>query len=276
MSEQTATYGSAAPGAKDIAPGASFIRFESLTKSLGGRMVLDDVTFDIRRGETFVIVGPSGVGKSVTLKHMVRLLTPDAGHVFVGEDEVSTASGARLESIRNRFGYLFQGGALLAWLTTAENVALPLREKTAMGEDEIQERVMNMLKLVGLEKDAAKLPDEISGGMRKRAGLARAIVRNPEIVLYDEPTSGLDPVTSRTIDALIEKMRSELGVTSVVVTHDLHSALSIGTRIAMLHGGHVVDVSTPEEFVESPNEEVRGFLDAQYVTRRGSWERNVL
>ena len=276
MSEQAETRNAAEPRATNSAPGESIVRFDAVTKSLGGRTVLDAVSFDIRRGETFVIVGPSGVGKSVTLKHMVRLLTPDDGRVFVGEDEVSTARGTRLESIRNRFGYLFQGGALLAWLTTAENVALPLREKTTLSEAEIQERVMTMLGLVGLEKDAAKLPDEISGGMRKRAGLARAIVRNPEIVLYDEPTSGLDPVTSRTIDALIEKMRKELGVTSVVVTHDLHSALSIGTRIAMLHGGHVVDVSTPEEFVESPNEEVRGFLDAQYVTRRGSWERNVL
>jgi phospholipid/cholesterol/gamma-HCH transport system ATP-binding protein len=256
------------------APGETLIRFDAVSKSLGGRTVLDGVSFDIRRGETFVIVGPSGAGKSVTLKHMVRLLTPDAGSVLVGGRAVSAASGSRLEAIRERFGYLFQGGALLAWLTTAENVALPLREKTGMGEDEIQERVRTMLALVGLEKDGGKLPDEISGGMRKRAGLARAIVRNPEIVLYDEPTSGLDPVTSRTIDALIEKMRHELGVTSVVVTHDLHSALSIGTRIAMLHGGHIVELSTPEEFIESQSEEARGFLEAQYVTRRGAWERS--
>ena len=257
------------------AAGETIIRFEAVSKSLGGRTVLDAISLDIRRGETFVIVGPSGAGKSVTLKHMVRLLTPDEGRVLVGGEEVSAARGSRLEAIRNRFGYLFQGGALLAWLTTAENVALPLREKTTMNEDEIQERVKTMLGLVGLEKDASKLPDEISGGMRKRAGLARAIVRNPEIVLYDEPTSGLDPVTSRTIDALIEKMRSELGVTSIVVTHDLHSALSIGTRIAMLYGGHIVELSTPEKFVESQGEEVRGFLEAQYVTRRGAWERSM-
>jgi len=125
-----------------------------------------------------------------------------------------------------------------------------------------------------MENDAAKMPSEISGGMRKRVGLARAIVRNPEIVLYDEPTSGLDPVTSRTIDALIERMRSELGMTSVVVTHDLHSALSIGTRIAMLHGGRIVELSTPAAFIESANPEVQGFLESQFITRRGSWERN--
>jgi phospholipid/cholesterol/gamma-HCH transport system ATP-binding protein len=251
------------------------IRFEAVTKRLGGKTILDAVSYDIRRGETFVIVGPSGVGKSVSLKHMVRLLTPDAGRVLVGDDVVSAATGSALERIRDRFGYLFQGGALLAWLTMAENVALPLREKTKTPEDEIRDRVMATLKLVGLEKDAGKLPDELSGGMRKRAGLARAIIRNPEIVLYDEPTSGLDPVTSRTIDALIEKMRGEIGVTSVVVTHDLHSALSIGSRIAMLHSGRIMELASPGEFIESTNEEVRGFLDAQYVTRRGSWERNM-
>jgi phospholipid/cholesterol/gamma-HCH transport system ATP-binding protein len=250
------------------------IRFESVARNLGGRAVLDGVSFEVRRGETFVIVGPSGAGKSVTLKHMVRLLTPDAGRVLVGEDEVSAATGRELERIRERFGYLFQGGALLAWMTMAENVALPLREKTSLGEAEIRERVMEKLRLVGLESDAAKLPDELSGGMRKRAGLARAIIRDPQIVLYDEPTSGLDPVTSRTIDALIEKMRAELGVTSVVVTHDLHSALSIGTRIALLHGGQIVELAEPARFIESPNEAVQAFLRAQYVTRRGSWERN--
>jgi phospholipid/cholesterol/gamma-HCH transport system ATP-binding protein len=250
------------------------IRFENVTKTLGGKTILDSVSFEIDKGETFVVVGPSGAGKSVTLKHMVRLLTPDDGDVLVGEDNVSTATGRELERIRERFGYLFQGGALLAWLTMAENVALPLREKTAMGEEEMRAKVMDTLKLVGLDGDADKYPDELSGGMRKRAGLARAIIRNPEIVLYDEPTSGLDPVTSRTIDTLIEKMRQELGVTSVVVTHDLHSALSIGTRIAMLYGGHIVELSTPERFVASTQKEVVAFLESQFVTKRGVWERD--
>ena len=251
------------------------IRFDNVGKLLGGQAVLDGLTFEVQQGETFVIVGPSGVGKSVTLKHMVRLLTPDAGRVYVGEDCVSEATGGALERIRERFGYLFQGGALLGWLSMAENVALPLREKTNLDEGEIRRRIAATLRLIGLEEHADKSPDELSGGMRKRAGLARAIIRNPEIVLYDEPTSGLDPVTSRTIDTLIERLRRELGVTSVVVTHDLHSALSIGTRIAMLHAGKIIALCTPREFVQSSNKEVRAFLDAQYITKRGDWERTA-
>lgn len=249
------------------------IRFENVIKVLGGKPVLDGVSYDIVRGETFVIVGPSGAGKSVSLKHMVRLLTPDEGAVYVGDDCISAATGQDLEALRRRFGYLFQGGALLAWLSVAENVALPLREKTAMDEDEIGQRVRETLAMVELENDAEKFPAEISGGMRKRAGLARAIVTKPEIILYDEPTSGLDPVTSRTIDGLIERLQKELHVTSVVVTHDLHSALAIGTRIAMLYGGKITEISTPEAFVGSSNEEVQGFLRSQYITVAGSWER---
>jgi phospholipid/cholesterol/gamma-HCH transport system ATP-binding protein len=248
------------------------IRFEDVSKTLGGRQVLKGVTLEILKGETFVLVGPSGVGKSVTLKHMVRLLTPDEGVVFVGDDRVSEASGERLEHIRERFGYLFQGGALLDWMTVGENVALPLREKTSMEEEAIQARVRETLAMVGLENDADKRPSEISGGMRKRAGLARAIIRNPQIVLYDEPTSGLDPVTSRTIDALIKKLRETTGVTGVVVTHDLHSALSVGTRIAMLHGGRIVELATPADFIRSKNGEVQDFLDSQFITKQGSWQ----
>jgi phospholipid/cholesterol/gamma-HCH transport system ATP-binding protein len=249
------------------------IRFEKVTKTLGGRPVLDGIELDIQQGETFVIVGPSGTGKSVTLKHMVRLLTPDAGRVWVGDDLVSESYGPALEKIRDRFGVLFQGGALLEWLTVKENVALPLREKTRLTEDEIQAQVMAKLQLVGLERDGEKQPSEISGGMRKRAGLARAIVRNPEIILYDEPTSGLDPVSSRMIDSLINNMRSELKVTSVVVSHDLHSALSIGTRIAMLESGHIVELAPPAEFIASANPDVQRFLASQYITTKGVWEK---
>ncbi len=250
------------------------IRFENVTKVLGGKPVLNGIDFVIDRGETFCIVGASGAGKSVTLKHMVRLMTPDDGRILVGDDDVSVATGEELARIRNRFGYLFQSAALLAWLSVFENVALPLREKEDVEEDEICERVQNTLAMVGLENDGEKLPSEISGGMRKRAGLARAIVENPEIVLYDEPTSGLDPVTSRTIDRLIGKLREDLGVTSVVVTHDLHSALAIGTRIAMLHQGRVAELATPEAFMESSIEEVQRFLASQYITKEAPWERD--
>ena len=248
------------------------IRFDKVSKMLGGRAVLDKVSFDIAEGEIFVIVGPSGAGKSVTLKHMVRLMTPDEGQIFVDQQEISQLRSSDLEAVREKFGYLFQGGALLAWMTVAENVALPLLEKTDMSEDLIDKKVLETLDLVGLRDDADKRPDEISGGMRKRAGLARAIIRNPKIVLYDEPTSGLDPVTARTIDSLIDDMRSRLNMTSIVVTHDLHSALSIGTRIAMLHGGKIIELSTPEEFIRSERKEVRSFLESQFITKEGSWE----
>lgn len=251
------------------------IRFDQVIKVLGGRTVLDGITFDVVKGETFVIVGPSGAGKSVTLKHMVRLLTPDSGDVLVGGQSVLDASPHELERVRERFGYLFQGAALLAWMTVAENVALPLVEKTTLSGDEITEKVNTTLGMVGLEKDGEKYPSEISGGMRKRAGLARAIIRNPEIVLYDEPTSGLDPVTSRTIDKLIDELRKKIGVTSIVVTHDLHSALSIGSRIAMLHGGKIVELADPQAFLKSKEPEVLAFLEAQYITTAGDWERKA-
>ncbi len=244
------------------------IRFEHVTKSFGPKRILDDVSYEVAKGEVFMIVGPSGTGKSVSLKHMVRLLTPDSGRVLVAGEDISHADGADLERMREHYGYLFQGGALLAWMNVADNVALPLREKTSMGEKEIHEKVMRTLALVGLENDAEKMPSEISGGMQKRAGLARAIIRDPEIVLYDEPTSGLDPVMSRHIDRLIADLNRKLGITSVVVTHDLNSALSIGHRIAMLKAGRIVELSTPSEFRQSTNPDVVEFMEAQFKISR--------
>lgn len=250
------------------------IKFENVSKRFGSKIVLDNVSYEVRKGEIFVIVGPSGTGKSVSLKHMVHLLTPDEGRVLVAGEDISHADGVELERMREHFGYLFQGGALLAWLSVADNVALPLREKTSMSEAEIHKKVMETLELVELADDADKMPSEISGGMQKRAGLARAIIRDPEIVLYDEPTSGLDPVMSRHIDKLIANLNSKLGVTSVVVTHDLNSALSIGHRVAMLKAGRIVEISPPDQFRNSTNPEVREFLDAQFKITRisGEWE----
>jgi phospholipid/cholesterol/gamma-HCH transport system ATP-binding protein len=245
------------------------IRFEHVTKILGGREVLSDLTFEIRKGEVFTIVGSSGSGKSVTLKHIVRLLTPTSGSVWVGGTEVSAAGGAALEKARERFGYLFQGGALLGWMSVYDNVALPLREKTRLPAAAIDKRVAEVLKMVGLEDDGGKLPSEISGGMQKRAGLARAIVRQPEIVLYDEPTSGLDPVTSRTIDQLIRRLNMELGITSVVVTHDLQGALTTADRIAMLAEGKFIAIDTPAAFVKTTQPKARAFLDAQFIPKDG-------
>jgi len=255
---------------------ACMLRFEDVRKAFGKSQVLDGLSFDIQEGEIFVILGPSGTGKSVTLKHMVRLLTPDSGNIYVRGDCVNASTGTELERIRERFGYLFQGGALLAWMSVAENIALPLRERTKMTGAEIRARVAEVLEMVEMGGDGDKRPSEISGGMKKRAGLARAIVTSPEIVLYDEPTSGLDPVTARTIDALIERLKRELNITSVVVTHDLHSALTIGSRIAMLHGGKIIELSTPAEFIKSGNPEVKRFLESQFITTTGVWEESSL
>lgn len=250
----------------------SMIRFERVVKALGGRRVLQGVNLTIEPNETFVILGGSGGGKSVTLKHMVRLLTPDEGRVWIGDDCVSEATGGPLERIRNRFGMLFQSSALLQWMSVGDNVALPLREKTNMGEAEIQALVEEKLDLFGMRDAIDKFPADLSGGMQRRVGLARAVITAPEIILYDEPTSGLDPMTSRSIDALINDLRTRLGVTSVVVTHDLHSALSIATRIGVIAEGRIDRVMTPDAFVRSDDPVIRKFLEAQYITKRGRWE----
>lgn len=244
------------------------IRFENVVKRFDGQDVLSGVSFTVSKGEVLAVVGPSGTGKSVTLKHLVRLLTPTSGKVFLEDVEISAATGRTLEAVRARFGYLFQGGALLGWLTVAENVALPLKECTRLSEAEIDAKVREALAAVDLTAAADRYPAEISGGMAKRAGLARAIVREADIILYDEPTSGLDPVTSITINRLIKRLNVERHITSIVVTHDLLGALLFADRILMLKSGHVVACETPARFVVSDNPEVREFLDAQFISEK--------
>jgi len=248
------------------------IRFKNVTKVLGRKTVLNDISFEIAEGETFVIVGLSGAGKSVTLKHMIRLMFPDSGSILIDGEEIVDMRRTALRRMREKFGVLFQGAALLQWMSVRDNVALPLREHTGLAEDEIVRRVDEKLELLNLEDAGDKFPADISGGMQKRVGLARAIIMNPKIVLYDEPTSGLDPVTSRLIDELIVNMRQKLGITSVVVTHDLHSALAIGSRIMMLHDGRIVENATPADFIRSKDATVQSFLESQYITRKGKWE----
>lgn len=240
----------------------SLIQFENVVKRFNGHAVLDGVTFGIEKGEVMAVVGPSGTGKSVTLKHLVRLLTPTAGRVMVDGVDVASCNDRQLEKIRSRIGYLFQGGALLAWMNVFDNVALPLRECTDLDDAEIDSKVEAALAAVELTEAAEKFPAEISGGMQKRAGLARAIVRESDIVLYDEPTSGLDPVTSVTINRLIRKLATTLGITSVVVTHDLLGALSFADRIMLLKDGKVVECAAPKEFVQSEKQAVKEFLAA--------------
>lgn len=251
------------------------IKFENVTKSFGKRTILDNVSYEIKKGEIFCIVGPSGTGKSVSLKLMIRLLAPTSGRVWIDGTCINEANNAELSNLRSKFGYLFQSAALLAWMNVFDNVALPLREKTKLSEKEIEDRVRDALDKVGLLHAIEAYPADLSGGMQKRAGLARAIVTEPQILLYDEPTSGLDPVTSRKIDELIASLSQRLGVTSVVVTHDMHSALAIADRIGMLHSSHLLATATPTEFIKSEIPEIKAFLDAQYITTRGSWEKEL-
>ncbi len=240
----------------------SLVKFENVTKRFGGEAVLDDLSFEVGKGEIFCVVGPSGTGKSVTLKHIVRLLKPTSGRVFVDGIDVAAADDGDLRKVRDMTGYLFQGGALLAWMTVAENVALPLRERTRCSEEEVARRVGAALEAVELSRAADKYPSEISGGMQKRAGLARAVVREPAIVLYDEPTSGLDPVTSNTINRLIKKLNRELGITSIVVTHDLMGACAIADRIMLLKDGKAQVILPPAEFLKSNNPAAAEFVAA--------------
>ena len=240
----------------------ALISFENVTKKFNGTAVLDGLSFDVVKGEILAIAGPSGTGKSVTLQHLVRLLTPTSGRIVFDGVDVASCDSKTLAKVRDRIGYLFQGGALLAWMTVADNVALPLRECTNLSDDEIDARVAKALEDVELSEAAGRYPAEISGGMQKRAGLARAIVRESDVILYDEPTSGLDPVTSVTINNLIRRLNKKLGITSVVVTHDLLGALAIADRILLLKDGRVVECSTPKDFVDSPNRDVQEFLAA--------------
>lgn len=244
-----------------------FISFENVVKKFNGVPVLDGLSFSVEKGEVFCIVGPSGTGKSVTLKHIVRLLTPTAGRILFEGTDVTAASGKELEGIRSRIGYLFQSGALLAWMTVRDNVALPLRETTNLSEEEIAARVEDALAAVGLTDAAEKFPAEISGGMQKRAGLARAIVRKTDVVLYDEPTSGLDPVTAATINGLIVKLNKERALTSLVVTHNLGAALGMANHILLLDKGRAVLCAKPNDFTQSQNPEVQAFLAAA----KGEW-----
>jgi phospholipid/cholesterol/gamma-HCH transport system ATP-binding protein len=241
-----------------VAPAA--IELCELTKTLSGRTVLDGISLAIQKGETMSVIGGSGAGKSVTLKHIVGLMKPDRGCVKVDGVDVTNTNHGSLEEARRKIGFCFQGSALLNSLSVFENVALPVREHERLDEAEIKKRVEEKLALVGLADAGQKLPSEISGGMKKRVGLARAIIRNPEIILYDEPTAGLDPVMGSTINDLILDMQKKLGVTSVLVTHDMSSAFRVSNRIAMLLKGKIVKVGTPAEFRASDDPLVKQFI----------------
>lgn len=239
------------------------IQLENIYKTLAGRRVLNGLSLTINRGETFVILGPTGTGKTVTLRHIIGLLLPDKGKVIVDGLDVSLLRGRALEKYRSRFGMVFQSGALINWLTVEENIALPLQEKTKLDCLEIKKRVIRTLRMLDMEDTERMMPEKLSGGMRKRISIARAIVMEPEVLLYDEPTAGLDPIMSRKIDLLINTLKRELKITSLVVTHDLISAFNIADRIAMLYGGRVIECGTPEELYKSKIKYVQKFIEAQ-------------
>ena len=251
------------------------IRLEKLNKTLRGKRVLRDLDLEVRRGETLVVIGRSGTGKSVLLKHIIGLAAADSGRLFVREKDVTDPNGPNREAIRGLFGMVFQDAALLASLSIADNVGLGLRENRLYPEAEIERIVAEKLEMVGLKEAAQALPAQLSGGMRKRAGLARALAMNPEIILYDEPTAGLDPIMSDNVDSVIKEMKGRLRMTSIVVTHDMISAFGIADRIAMLHEGSVVEMGAPDEIRESRNPVVQEFIAREGALIRSSRQKEV-
>lgn len=247
------------------------IELQNVSKRFGDLQVLRNISLKLYPGQTTVILGESGIGKSVLLRHIVGLLRPDEGAVYFRRQRIDQMSEKQLVEVRKRFGFLFQMGALFDSMTVGQNVAFPLLEHTDYSMAQIERIVAELLRMVDLQGVEHKKPAELSGGQRKRAALARAIALDPEVLLYDEPTTGLDPIRAEGIIELIVKFKRERGVTGVVVTHDLHSAYSVGDRILMLHDGHFVADGTPEQIRLSTDPRVRRFIGAsgygQEITR---------
>ncbi len=237
------------------------IEVRNLNKSFGTHKVLEQVSFRIDKGESVVIIGRSGGGKSVLLKHLIALIKPDSGQVLIQGENIVPLNERQLLRVRHRFGMLFQGAALFDSLTVAENIAFAFRRDRSLPAPEVARRVADVLEVVDMPGIENKMPSELSGGMRKRVGLARAIVYQPEIVLYDEPTTGLDPIVSDSIDQLILRVRDRLDVTSVVVTHDMRSARRLGQRILMLHDKRIYAAGTADEIFNSKDPVVRQFVE---------------
>ena len=268
MTDQSATDPAVpgAPGSTSHAPapaGEAVIRLRGVHKRFGPLTVLNGIDLDIYAGQTTVILGPSGTGKSVMLKHIVGLLQPDAGTVSLGGQRVDTLNERELVGVRKRVGFLFQLGALFDSMTVGQNVAFPLVAHTRLDVAERDARVEHLLSMVGLAKSQDKMPGEMSGGQQKRVALARAIALEPEIMLYDEPTTGLDPIRSDVINELIINLTRRLGMTSIVVTHDMNSARKIADRMVLLYDGRVAADAAPEAFLNSENELVQRFIRGQ-------------
>lgn len=241
-------------------PGDVIISFREVHKSFGAQRVLNGLSFDVERGKTLAIMGPSGTGKSVVLRHAIGLMSPDAGAVEVEGREVSKLRPKELAELRRRMGYLFQEGALINWLSVGENVCLPLRENTTLSDKEIRERAEAKLELVRVQGAWDKMPSQISGGMKKRIGLARALITDPEIILYDEPNAGLDPEISASINELIHELKEKLGVTAIVVEHRVNCIKTVADDVLFLENGRALLRLPPKEFFASDHPRIVQFL----------------
>ena len=240
------------------------IEISGLSKSFGAKQVLRDVGLKVEKGETMVIIGCSGCGKSVLLKHIMRIMVPDGGRILIDGVDIFSINREQLNQFRMQIGMLFQNSALFDSLTVGQNVGFSLLEHYKLPLDEIEKRVREKLRLVGLVGIEGLMPSELSGGMRKRVALARAICTDPKIVLYDEPTTGLDPIMADAINDLIIRLQKHLGITAIVVTHDMKSAYKVGNRLAMLYNGHIISVGTPEEIKRSKNAVVQQFITGSF------------
>jgi len=236
------------------------IKVENLHKSFDSLKVLRGASFQVAKGEIVALIGRSGYGKSVLLKHVAGLIRPDRGHVFIDDKDICHLKGKKLEELRSRFGFVFQSGALFDSMTVFENIAFPLEEKTKLGDQEIREKVLSALDHVGLTEAENKYPAQISGGMMKRVALARALVRNPEIMLFDEPTTGLDPIIGHAILNLIDSSHKRFGFTGILVTHEIPKVFEIVQKVALLHEGAVLAIGSPEEMLSSKDPIVHQFI----------------
>jgi phospholipid/cholesterol/gamma-HCH transport system ATP-binding protein len=249
------------------------IRIRGINKTFGVQHVLRGIDLDIERGKTNIIIGGSGQGKSVLMKHLMGLLRPDSGHIWVDGEDIVPLGDVAMGRLRRKFGMVFQYAALFDSMNVVENIAFPLLERYNLPRAEVMERVRDLLKrldLAGVTGIEQKFPPELSGGQRKRVGLARALIDRPEILLYDEPTTGLDPVATRNVDEMIQRTAQDFSVTSVVISHDMASTFRIADRIAMLHAGQIIAVGTAQEMLRSTRPELREFIEISGVTAAGA------
>ena len=246
------------------------ITVRSLAKKIGEQEILRGVDLEVATGETLAIIGRSGGGKSVLLKHLVGLMEPDAGEIWIEGKNITGMNERELGAIRRKVGILFQGGALFDSMTVEENIAFPLREAGERNPNVLRAKVDEMLEVMEMEGEQAKMPESLSGGMKKRVGLARSIIRRPSCVLYDEPTSGLDPVVADSINRLIRRLQHRFGMTSIVVTHDMKSAFGAADRIAYLHEGRIYFYGTPDELQQSRDSLIQDFLLGRSDGQRGN------